>query len=205
MSSSPWKFSIHSEDVSESRLLGVRPSLLRKIIAQCGGETEMEFTLTCDVYNDIVEPVVASRNIGSKRRWPSFCHYLQSEGDDEEDVGLSSVYVSHSWHSTDFLSLVRAIEHHHRHHSSSSDVYYYIDVFSRDCSFDLPLNVQEEVIRRCPTFVMAASPVGNIPVPLTRLHCLLELYMAMHSFPLVKSIAMAMTKEVSIRSPKLCT
>ena len=188
-----WNFEVTAE-VTSSKRLGVRPSLLRKIVALYGGMGEMEFTLTCDVYNDVVEPVICNTSNKGSRRWSSYCHYLHEQNDNCGDVGISSVYVSHTWRSTDFLSLVKAIEHYDERANKSGAVnlYYWIDVFSRDCSFDLPINVQEDIVKSCPRFIIAVSPVLRVPVAVTRLWCLLELHMAMFQF---RDISVAMTKE----------
>eukprot|EP00164_Ancoracysta_twista_P004899 GFYU01006663.1.p1 GENE.GFYU01006663.1~~GFYU01006663.1.p1 ORF type:complete len:830 (-),score=135.37 GFYU01006663.1:299-2788(-) len=87
---------------------GIRVSHLRKLIERCGGPRAFLGKSTMDVCEQFVKSVTSDDKV-------SYVQYLKNSKrkSDAFDVGMATVFVSHTWKSK-FLDVVEALEDHFR-------------------------------------------------------------------------------------------
>ena len=188
MNTSIWSY----RDFVETYLRqGVSIAFLRKFVEANGGDENLSFTSTSEIYTDAISPhLIPFSSLQKVKR--SYCEYLIEQK--SEHVGPATVYCSHAWNSP-FLSLVKALENHSASIGKEKSTFYWIDIFSRDCSNELPLNIQDSIMSSCSFFVMVLSPISMIPIPFKRLWCLYELFTAIHTKNLVIKMVMSTDDE----------
>eukprot|EP00928_Gymnodinium_smaydae_P018650 TRINITY_DN17107_c0_g1_i2.p1 TRINITY_DN17107_c0_g1~~TRINITY_DN17107_c0_g1_i2.p1 ORF type:complete len:448 (+),score=38.54 TRINITY_DN17107_c0_g1_i2:783-2126(+) len=121
------------------------------------------------------------------------CSYasLMAASDDAGGVGRSSVFVSHSW-LYQYATLVDILAH--QAALATTQHFYFIDIFAinqHEAMTEGELGKLGEKIISCGTLLLASSPLWS-PLPLARVWCLYELYVAtVNNVP----IEMFVTKE----------
>eukprot|EP01041_Mallomonas_annulata_P010600 gene10600-22135_t len=150
--------------------IGVKLSVFREFITECGGESELKGLSTTDVSDRFLKPLTFVD--GS-----SYCDYSSRYGSNSGNVSDASVFISHAW-KYNFMEVVTTLE---SHFLSKPDIYIWFDLFSNNqhaapsLDFTWWSTTFKSAIEQFHYTVMVLSPWHD-PIPLTRAWCLFELY-----------------------------
>eukprot|EP01041_Mallomonas_annulata_P010397 gene10397-21682_t len=149
--------------------MGVRKSVFREFIKECGGESELIGLSTTEVCDRFLKPLTYADGA-------SYCDYYQHYGSDSDNVSDASVFISHAW-KYNFLEVVTTLE---LHFQNTPDIYIWFDLFSNNQHAGPSLDFHwwsttfTSAIEQFHYTVMVLSPWHD-PIPLTRAWCLFEL------------------------------
>eukprot|EP01041_Mallomonas_annulata_P003648 gene3648-7275_t len=149
---------------------GVRLSVIREFIMDCGGESELIGLSITDTYTRFLKPLTYADGV-------SYCDYYRHYGSDSRNVSDANVFISQAW-KYNFLEVVTTLE---LHFQNTPDIYIWFDLFSNNQHADPSLDFHwwsttfKSAIAQFGYTVMVLSPWQD-PIPLTRAWCLFELY-----------------------------
>eukprot|EP01041_Mallomonas_annulata_P004501 gene4501-8953_t len=150
--------------------IGVRISVFREFITDCGGESELMNLSTTEVCERFLKPLTYADGA-------SYCEYYRRYGADSQNVSDASVFISHAW-KYNFMEVVTTLE---SHFQNTPDIYIWFDLFSNNqhagpsLDFTWWSTTFKSAIAQFHYTVMVLSPWHD-PIPLTRAWCLFELY-----------------------------
>eukprot|EP01041_Mallomonas_annulata_P001209 gene1209-2353_t len=150
--------------------MGVRQSVFREFITDCGGESELIGLSTTEVCDRFLKPLTYADGA-------SYCDYYRRYGSVSENVSDASVFISHAW-KYNFMEVVTTLE---SHFQNTPDIYIWFDLFSNNQHAGPSLDFHwwsttfKSAIEQFHYTVMVLSPWHD-PIPLTRAWCLFELY-----------------------------
>eukprot|EP01041_Mallomonas_annulata_P011541 gene11541-24142_t len=150
--------------------MGVRLSVFREFIKECGGELFVESLSTTEVCDRFLKPLTFADGA-------SYCDYYRRYGSNSDNVNDASVFISHAW-KYNFMEVVTTLE---LHFQSTPDIYIWFDLFSNNQHAGPSLDFHwwsttfKSAIEQFHYTVMVLSPWHD-PIPLTRAWCLFELY-----------------------------